>query len=232
MNDRTNFDDKLSQIQGFSQEQISYAFDELTKGTDDITLEIFLFRKFGLFDTKAQFLIKELRRLYDIQPVIHPTIEINNENVIADIEFYELTEEDKKAFSNNRNKGLTENILGTIIIILCVGFVTSGIGLILIIPLVIFLNSNIEDKKNQDLSEGNKIIIDCVVQSNRWLNNKGLIKFHSSEIGYYKAEHWDLSIYERLKTEKIFQIEITPRSKIIVNSSLGRNLNFSVNNPD
>jgi hypothetical protein len=58
-------------IEGFTEAQILFTIEEIQKGTDRITLQTFLFKKFGLFDSEVERLILEIEKQTNLKPHVY-----------------------------------------------------------------------------------------------------------------------------------------------------------------
>ncbi len=66
-----NEDLTIPQVEGFSEEQVSYALTEITKGTDPTTLQILLYKKFGMYDNQAFDLIEKIKQSTGLAPTVY-----------------------------------------------------------------------------------------------------------------------------------------------------------------
>lgn len=127
----------LPQITGFTEAQILFAIDEMQKGTDRITLQTFLFKKFGLFDSDAEELLNQIEKKTKIKPKIY-VAETREDftQVLVQNGYDEQTAKNRvdtyldKAEQENNSQRTIDILLG--ILILCIGlFITfSGVGVI------------------------------------------------------------------------------------------------------
>lgn len=66
-----NGDLTIPQVEGFPEEQVIYALTEITKGTDPTTLQILLYKKFGLYDNQAFDLIEKIKQSTGLAPTVY-----------------------------------------------------------------------------------------------------------------------------------------------------------------
>jgi hypothetical protein len=59
------------QIVGYSDEQVYFAIDEIAKGTDRISLQMLLYKKFGLYDYQADDLVEKIKNTTGKAPAIY-----------------------------------------------------------------------------------------------------------------------------------------------------------------
>jgi hypothetical protein len=127
----------LPQIAGFTEAQIIFAIDEMQKGTDRITLQTFLYKKFGLYDSDVEELISQIEKKTSIKPKVYVAeTRVDLAQVLEQNGYDAQTAKTRvdtyldKAEQEDSSQRTTDILLG--IVILGIGlFITfSGVGVI------------------------------------------------------------------------------------------------------
>jgi hypothetical protein len=124
-------------IDGYSEEQVLFTIDEISKKTDHITLQIFLYRKFGLHDYQADDLIQKVKNETGLAPTVY--VASNEEDMVQilvqkgykrDVAEAKVKEHLNRKNAENKGGNSSSIIIG--ILILGVGLLItfSGAGVI------------------------------------------------------------------------------------------------------
>jgi hypothetical protein len=124
-------------IAGYTKAQVLFTIDEITKKTDHISLQILLYRNFGLYDHQADDLIQKVKNETGLVPTVYVPSSVDDltqmlvqkgyDPKVADAQVREQLRQRNEAASGHNSFDV---IIG--VLILGVGLVVtfSGVGVI------------------------------------------------------------------------------------------------------
>jgi hypothetical protein len=116
-------------IDGYSEEQVLFTIDEISKKTDHITLQIYLYRKFGLHDYQADDLIQKVKNATGLAPTVYvASTEADMVQILVQKGYNrDVAEAKVREHLNSKNKESSSGNSSNVII----GILILGVGLLI-----------------------------------------------------------------------------------------------------
>ena len=115
-------------IAGYTKAQVLFTIDEITKRTDHISLQIMLYRNFGLYDHQADDLIQKVRNETGLVPTVYAASTADDMTQMLIQKGYEPKVADAKVREHLRQTNEAQSGHNSFDVI--IGVVILGVGLV------------------------------------------------------------------------------------------------------